>query len=301
MGKTKPTAAPANEPVTTSISAEGAFDAPEAELVQAQEPPPPDDGTRPGLDPNAATYDAATVVPAGNRLFTKKPVTIEAMLYTDDSVPALTAWMQQAGFDGYSFANPDGIVINTLEGQHLGRRGDWIIKGVAGEFYPCKPEIFAATYDAGEPAEPTAPEGRLAWEAEWNACLALAFTGTGADMLTDWGNIPFTLSQHFYSQPDAPAHAALMQVQLTHKCAILPHEDPRRVELALQLMRSLVCGLDAIEREDATRQQAAAEASNLALLKRSTDHEGTMLEKEDERFELSTTGKALAAQDGNQG
>jgi hypothetical protein len=45
----------------------------------------------------------------------------------------------------------DGTLsIGTLEGQHLVLWGDWIIRGVAGEIYPCKPEIFAATY---EPAE----------------------------------------------------------------------------------------------------------------------------------------------------
>lgn len=42
------------------------------------------------------------------------------------------------------------LTIPTLEGDHIAKHGDWIIKGVAGEFYPCKPDIFAATY---EPAE----------------------------------------------------------------------------------------------------------------------------------------------------
>jgi hypothetical protein len=42
------------------------------------------------------------------------------------------------------------LTIPTLEGSHIARHGDWIIKGVAGEFYPCKPEIFAATYDQVE-------------------------------------------------------------------------------------------------------------------------------------------------------
>jgi hypothetical protein len=41
-----------------------------------------------------------------------------------------------------------GLVIHTLEGNHYAGIGDWIIKGVKGEFYPCKPDIFAATYDA---------------------------------------------------------------------------------------------------------------------------------------------------------
>jgi hypothetical protein len=41
-----------------------------------------------------------------------------------------------------------GLLINTLEGQMLGRGNDWIIKGVNGEFYPCKPDIFEKTYVA---------------------------------------------------------------------------------------------------------------------------------------------------------
>ena len=39
------------------------------------------------------------------------------------------------------------ITIPTLEGSHIAKHGDWIIKGVKGEFYPCKPDIFAATYE----------------------------------------------------------------------------------------------------------------------------------------------------------
>ena len=55
----------------------------------------------------------------------------------------LTAW--QPGEPG-----SDAFIIQTLEGDHLARKGDWIIRGVHGEFYPCKPDIFAKTY---EPAE----------------------------------------------------------------------------------------------------------------------------------------------------
>jgi len=43
------------------------------------------------------------------------------------------------------------LTIPTLEGEHIARHGDWIIRGVKGEFYPCKPDIFAATYEAVEP------------------------------------------------------------------------------------------------------------------------------------------------------
>ena len=41
----------------------------------------------------------------------------------------------------------DNFWIETLEGQHTASRGDWIIKGISGEFYPCKPDIFKKTYE----------------------------------------------------------------------------------------------------------------------------------------------------------
>lgn len=77
-------------------------------------------------------------------MFRKKPVVIEAVQ-----------------FDG-TFASVEGLLIpscsqdlgsntleiETLEGVMTAQPGDWIIKGVKGEFYPCKPDIFAATYDA---------------------------------------------------------------------------------------------------------------------------------------------------------
>ena len=43
-----------------------------------------------------------------------------------------------------------GLIIKTLEGEHLAQIGDYIIKGVKGEYYPCKPDIFEATYEPVE-------------------------------------------------------------------------------------------------------------------------------------------------------
>lgn len=45
---------------------------------------------------------------------------------------------------------PGGLVIKTLEGEHLANIGDYIIRGVCGEFYPCKPDIFRKTYEEVE-------------------------------------------------------------------------------------------------------------------------------------------------------
>jgi hypothetical protein len=79
--------------------------------------------------------------------FRKKPVVIEAMRFTEDSGPEVWEWA-----DSKPMYDPAGQVcglrIYTLEGDMKADFGDWIIKGVKGEFYPCKPDIFEATYEA---------------------------------------------------------------------------------------------------------------------------------------------------------
>jgi hypothetical protein len=81
--------------------------------------------------------------------YRKKPVVIEAVQYGPYSAPTVELAMFLEG-SGAALTE-DGIVIPTLEGDHLASVGDWIIKGVAGEFYPCKPDIFEKTYEeAGE-------------------------------------------------------------------------------------------------------------------------------------------------------
>lgn len=86
--------------------------------------------------------------------FRKKPVVIDAM----QAVPSVTVddLKAFAGMDEPPFFYQNGhIHIRTLEGTMRAEWGDWIIKGVKGEFYPCKPDIFEATYerlaDDGEP------------------------------------------------------------------------------------------------------------------------------------------------------
>jgi hypothetical protein len=53
-----------------------------------------------------------------------------------------------------------GIVIHTLEGDHLASPGDFVIQGVQGEFYPCKPDIFATTYEPAQEFPAQEPAGR---------------------------------------------------------------------------------------------------------------------------------------------
>ena len=110
--------------------------------------------------------------------FRKKPVEIKAMEFgpTAADAHALTGWMEGHDYpflvgnatepetlrypgDESGIRPEQGIyidpatgdlMIRTLEGDMRATPGDWIIRGVQGEFYPCKPDIFAATYEAVE-------------------------------------------------------------------------------------------------------------------------------------------------------
>jgi hypothetical protein len=75
--------------------------------------------------------------------YRKKPVEVEAMQVTES-----TPFTAVAEFVGQEIeVGVDRIVIHTLEGDMRVSPDDWIIRGVKGEFYPCKPDIFAATYE----------------------------------------------------------------------------------------------------------------------------------------------------------
>lgn len=75
--------------------------------------------------------------------YRKKPVVIEAVQYQGctTEIPYEFGTAITRSIEGGS------CFIETLEGTHECRVGDYIIKGVKGEFYPCKPDIFAATYE----------------------------------------------------------------------------------------------------------------------------------------------------------
>ena len=91
--------------------------------------------------------------------FRKRPVVVDAMQWDGSALGAgpVIDWILANGgtatyherlMDGDIIAHPDPFLrITTLEGRMIGIGGDWIIRGVQGEFYPCKPDIFAATYE----------------------------------------------------------------------------------------------------------------------------------------------------------
>lgn len=79
--------------------------------------------------------------------FRKKPVVIEAEQFTMENKDRVFLWItcnRYADFDG---EGKPLLKIQTLEGDITASLGDWIIRGVKGEFYPCKPDIFEATYE----------------------------------------------------------------------------------------------------------------------------------------------------------
>lgn len=93
--------------------------------------------------------------------YRKKPVVIEAVKLEDNEQSIVNAieFVYNVGMEtnklGRTYEinkvkSDKGLIINTLEGNMLASFGDYIIKGVQGEFYPCKPDIFADTYEIVE-------------------------------------------------------------------------------------------------------------------------------------------------------
>lgn len=78
-------------------------------------------------------------------MWRKLPVVVEAMRYDGENMLEVVSFV---GVHCSILREPmKPVLINTKEGSMLASPGDWIIKGVKGEFYPCKPDIFEATYE----------------------------------------------------------------------------------------------------------------------------------------------------------
>jgi len=118
-----------------------------------------------------ATQDTQAGEGAGSGRFRKKPVTIDAFRMGIDPRPD---WFQDkvtrneiitgVAPGEYEPASPFEFSrtccrIKTLEGEMMGNYGDWIIRGVKGEVYPCKPDIFEATYEPAALPKASSPEG----------------------------------------------------------------------------------------------------------------------------------------------
>jgi len=80
--------------------------------------------------------------------FRKKPVVIDAIQWTGKNWQEVLDWITSWGSEGHGASCLKGIVtISTLEGEMTASHKDFIIRGIQGEFYPCKPNIFEASYE----------------------------------------------------------------------------------------------------------------------------------------------------------
>ena len=81
--------------------------------------------------------------------YRKKPVVIEAVQWTGENIAEIVIFMQPQGPTHLTpFSDKDkAFLIDTLEGSLKVSLNDWIIRGVKGEYYPCKPDIFEQTYE----------------------------------------------------------------------------------------------------------------------------------------------------------
>jgi hypothetical protein len=99
--------------------------------------------------------------------YRKKPVVIEAIQWTGENLREIIAFiglhpsaLKWTWEEYEKVVKAEGLKIFTLEGPHMATVGDFIIKGIKGEAYPCKPDIFAATYESADAPPPAPAEKR---------------------------------------------------------------------------------------------------------------------------------------------
>lgn len=85
--------------------------------------------------------------------YRKKPVVIEALQVTPATANAVVEWARSLGGDVRVNYRDWGLDVVTLEGVMHANPNDWIICGIKGEFYPCNPDIFTATYEPVEASD----------------------------------------------------------------------------------------------------------------------------------------------------
>ena len=85
--------------------------------------------------------------------YRKKPVIVDAIEFTRDNWNEIVEFTNGKACNLRIERRPDGIctcIIPMLEGNHTALEGDYIIRGIKGEFYPCKPDIFENSYETYE-------------------------------------------------------------------------------------------------------------------------------------------------------
>lgn len=148
--------------------------------------------------------------------FRKKPVEVEAIQFTGHNGKEILEWMKPAS-DVFLTPHPKDIskhviIIETLEGAMRAFPGDWVIKGVNGEFYPCKPFIFEKTYDAvGE-------------ETKGRATIAVDFDGVIHRYSKGWHD------GTAYDEPMDGAEQALKSLMTRYNVFILSTRQPEQIQ-----------------------------------------------------------------------
>lgn len=79
--------------------------------------------------------------------YRKKPVIVEAVLWDGCNISELRQFLSDGIFFFDEKRVKGGLIVKTLEGENSASIGDYIVKGVDGEFYPCKPDVFEKTYE----------------------------------------------------------------------------------------------------------------------------------------------------------
>ncbi len=183
--------------------------------------------------------------------FRKKPVVIEAKQATGtpESNREIIDWTRGSATPASMDDHPERgkcLSISTLEGAHWVSPGDWIIKGVAGEFYPCKPDIFAATYEAATTALPIIDPGPDSLEREIQAKANAAPRVTPADIEAEIASV------HYFTAADG-------QVGAVARSTI---EDAWDVEVAAPLELLTFCVLVLRNGFTVTGESACASPEN---------------------------------------
>lgn len=274
----------------------------------------------------------STAVADTRNQFRKKPVVIEAIQWPGTKFDApIPVWAREAlnalpGSVGFMMRVGDEIIIDTLEGQMRASPGDWIIRGIKGELYPCKPDIFAATYDVAAPASDiaAAPEQqqdqalvdlmpkRAAFIAyceargydtsvqkdDWGAQL---FTGEGMlKMWEGWFNAPAV----YATAPGSATAGVDVPDDLRFLLEYIPHTAARRE--AIRKVEALVASRRAAEvspPDGAMPEQIAEVISHLIgegimdWKPSGSDWEAEAMNNDEERRALiAAVNKALTAQ-----
>lgn len=85
--------------------------------------------------------------------YKKKPIVVEAVQWTGDNIDEIFGFCTAAYLDADNTRNEVELHIRTREGGLVANDGDYIIKGIQGEYYPCKPDVFERTYELIEGGE----------------------------------------------------------------------------------------------------------------------------------------------------